>query len=91
MYKRERNHRVMLLRYIVILVLGTCLASCSKPVAGFIFDPGPEEAPAEINFQNESKNAITYRWDFGDGNTSSDVSPTHRYLQSGNYEITTLL
>ncbi|WP_082116145.1 DUF7948 domain-containing protein [Hymenobacter terrenus] len=30
----------------------------------------------------------TYRWDFGDGSpTSTEVSPTHRYLEPGTYNI----
>ena len=28
------------------------------------------------------------RWDFGDGDTSSDYSPTHLYLQPGTYTVT---
>lgn len=33
------------------------------------------------------ENAITYNWDFGDGNTSSVVTPLHTYLDSGDYTI----
>ncbi len=29
----------------------------------------------------------TYQWDFGDGNTSSEVSPNHTYSQAGDYEV----
>jgi PKD repeat protein len=40
-------------------------------------------------FQNESSNATTYRWDFGDGTGSSDYSPTpHTYYRNGNYTVT---
>jgi PKD repeat protein len=31
---------------------------------------------------------ITYHWDFGDGSTSSQVSPTHIYRQIGEYHVT---
>jgi len=31
---------------------------------------------------------LTYSWDFGDGNTSSDANPSHTYAELGNYEVT---
>lgn len=48
-------------------------------------------APAEITFTNTtpaSKKPLVYAWDFGDGATSAEVSPTHRYTHSGNYTVT---
>jgi len=30
----------------------------------------------------------TYRWDFGDGMTSAEASPTHAYASTGTYLIT---
>lgn len=40
-----------------------------------------------VTFQNTSQNASSYLWDFGDGTTSTDSSPTHAYLLSGVYTI----
>ncbi|WP_113922726.1 PKD domain-containing protein [Cognataquiflexum aquatile] len=41
-----------------------------------------------ITFQNRSVgNIISYFWDFGDGNSSSEISPTHTYLKPGKYTI----
>jgi large repetitive protein len=41
-----------------------------------------------ITFQNKSVgNIISYFWDFGDGNTSSEVSPTHTYQKPGKFTI----
>lgn len=37
---------------------------------------------------NSSINPETYSWDFGDGSTSSLISPQHIYNTSGNYPVT---
>lgn len=62
------------------------IISCARPVADFTYS-GITEAPAEVNFENNSKKAETYEWDFGDGNTSSEAAPKHRYSNSGNYTV----
>ncbi len=42
----------------------------------------------EVAFQSTSINTVTsYAWDFGDGNTSTQESPTHVYQNSGNYNV----
>lgn len=33
------------------------------------------------------ENAVTFQWDFGDGNTSNVMVPSHTYLDSGNHTI----
>jgi len=42
---------------------------------------------AIVNFINTSNNAIFYRWDFGDGDTSNLISPFHTYLSTGMYQV----
>lgn len=41
-----------------------------------------------IQFLNNSSNATTYAWDFGDGNTSTAANPSHTYGTGGNYTVT---
>jgi PKD repeat protein len=41
-----------------------------------------------VGFTNTSTNALTYAWDFGDGNTSTDENPTHVYDDEGSYTVT---
>lgn len=41
----------------------------------------------EIGFINNSVNATTYHWDFGDGDTSQLQNPTHSYQEDGNYIV----
>ncbi|WP_349630859.1 PKD domain-containing protein [Aquiflexum sp. TKW24L] len=41
-----------------------------------------------ITFENKTiGNIITYFWDFGDGNTSSETNPTHTYQKGGKYVV----
>jgi len=44
-------------------------------------------APFTVNFTNASVNGVNYNWTFGDGGTSTAVSPTHTYTNYGNYTV----
>jgi hypothetical protein len=41
----------------------------------------------EIRFINYSRDAVKYKWDFGDGNSSDLFEPVHRYSEFGNYNV----
>lgn len=43
--------------------------------------------PASVNFINNSMNATSYHWDFGDGNTSTLANPSHTYTAAGTYAV----
>ncbi|MFH2096358.1 MAG: C25 family cysteine peptidase [Bacteroidota bacterium] len=45
-------------------------------------------APVTVTFTNNSTNATSYLWDFGDGNTSTDENPVHTYTANGTYTVT---
>ena len=38
-----------------------------------------------VSFTNSSTNAVSYLWDFGDGNTSTEEEPSHIYTEPGVY------
>lgn len=38
-----------------------------------------------VFFNNQTTGASTYKWDFGDGTTSTDASPSHTYPGKGKY------
>ena len=38
-------------------------------------------------FANNSVNASTFLWDFGDGNTSTSVNPSHTYTSAGIFDV----
>ncbi len=70
--------------YLLILAVMT---SCGKPIADFTYITEQSIAPATIQFDNLSKDAKSYLWDFGDGNTSTETAPSHVYRSSGNYTV----
>lgn len=46
-----------------------------------------QENPAKITFTNESMYATSHLWNFGDGYTSTEVSPVHTYSTPGTYDV----
>lgn len=45
--------------------------------------------PESITFQNLSTGpgTLTYRWDFGDGGTSTTLNPSHNYITAGPFTV----
>lgn len=41
-----------------------------------------------VTFTNQSSGGGSYLWDFGDGQTSTDVHPVHAYASPGTYVVT---
>ena len=41
-----------------------------------------------VKFDNYTRNASRYEWDFGDGTTSTEKNPEHVYQQAGDYRVT---
>src|SRR5699024_9956167 len=44
--------------------------------------------PAEVTFKNLLDNASAWKWKFGDGDSSSQEKPVHKYEKGGKYDIT---
>jgi len=56
----------------------------SIPTAGFTYDVNE----LYVQFTNISTNATDYLWDFGDGETSTDVNPAHTYNSPSTFVVT---
>ena len=48
-------------------------------------------APFTANFSNPNTNLLSCHWDFGDGTTSTDVTPSHIYVNPGTYTVTLIV
>jgi len=57
------------------------------PFANFNSNVSEGYAPLSVQFTDLSKNALEWRWDFGDGGISTDQNPTHVYSTTGTYNV----
>ena len=76
-------------------VLSAGLALCttgsfsqSAPTASFSVSDTIGCSPLNIQFNNESANADSYYWDFGNGNTSILEDPSNMYIDPGTNTVT---
>ena len=59
---------------------------CFKPEASYSFS----RLAFQVDFDNLTpvcESGVSWAWDFGDGNTSSQQSPTHTFALEGTYEV----
>lgn len=91
--------KVILLGIVVAFSLQACDEYGSDwPDEGSIADVTPPSAsfsakvnsanPLTVDFTNLSASATTYKWDFGDGGTSSNKDASHDYAEFGTYTVT---
>lgn len=85
--------------YIITLTVtsdNNCVETITKnvtvnPTPEISFTGAIECVDEEIPFSNFSiistGSIAAYKWSFGDGNTSTEISPTHIYTKPGTYEV----
>jgi PKD repeat protein len=85
--------------YFVTLTITDSVSNCSGNTGTHLFFAPPcnstyiiqsMQNPTTIQFSSNSAGALGYSfvWDFGDGTTSTQASPTHTYTNSGFYLAT---
>jgi len=77
--------RLIYLSLFFSLVLYSCE---SIPEAHFYTDTVEPAVGQEVFFTNDSQNATSYEWDFGDGFISDAENPTHIFTGSGSFVVT---
>lgn len=75
------------MRSVLLLIIFTFHLTSCGPMAKFSYSQDDSNAPSEVKFMNESTKADSYVWNFGDGNTSEEENPAHKYFLSGKYEV----
>jgi PKD repeat protein len=61
----------------------------AAPAADFTADVRSGAKPLTVTFQDISTGVpTTWLWDFGDGSTSAEESPTHAYAVAGHFAVT---
>jgi PKD repeat protein len=74
--------------------VGSCDAAVqtftfTSPVLESVFAaPTQVTAGTAVTFTNTSTNATNYTWQFGDGNTASQQTPSYTYNNAGTYSVT---
>lgn len=72
-------------------IVGLALAACGggdPPVADFTAQPTSGERPLTVTFTDTSTgDPSSWAWEFGDGGTSAEQSPTHVYEEPGTYRV----
>ncbi len=58
------------------------------PNAAFSWSPNPPQVNALTRFNNLSTGANRYLWNFGDGETSTEVNPVHQYNTTATFKAT---
>ena len=77
-----------------VLITNACGANLTSQNADLTVSPSPVAAftpnqnGTDFTFTNDSQNALSYNWDFGDGVMSSEVAPSHSYGLAGDYLVT---
>ena len=85
--------------YTLVATSGRCSSEAASiiipeiiktPVAAFTSDPKMPAiltSPVTVQFINNSTDADSYLWDFGDGSTSTEENPSHEYTAFGEYNV----
>ncbi|MEM7657438.1 MAG: CUB domain-containing protein, partial [Bacteroidota bacterium] len=68
-------------------VLTDTFVKAAAPSADFTVNDSLICHSGSIQFSNQSLEADTYFWDFGDGTTSTDSTPSHTYNQAGLFSV----
>jgi PKD repeat protein len=86
----SRKTTISTLIFVLIVGLSISIAGCAKPpIASFSVDKHVTDVGTPVQFLDKSTGGVTsWRWDFGDGNSSTEQNPSHVYAKEGDFPTT---
>lgn len=70
------------------IIIANAPVIVTPPKASFTYTPSTNLiAPVNLSFTNTSKDADTYKWDFGDGTTATGMNPVKEFTKAGIYKV----
>jgi gliding motility-associated-like protein len=66
------------------------VVDCNLQIISSFFAPTIQCNNFTVDFQNQSAGATSYKWYFGDGDSSELANPSHTYARAGVYTVTLL-
>ena len=82
-----RNSFKFILFGLILLLFCSSMGSAANVTAEFTADVTTGTNPLSVTFTDQSVNATTWSWDFGDGDGSVVQSPSHNYISTGNFTV----
>ena len=83
-----RNFTVSVLFILYAMLFLHQDVNAQSPIASFNSSVNQGCSPLNVVFTNTSTNAVSYLWNFGNGNTSTQLNPSNVFTQPGNYTVT---
>jgi len=80
---KKSNLIILMAAFIAAVNFSSCKKDSAEPQP-FVFYSVSVDG-ATVTFTNKSEGTTSYKWDFGDGTTSTDESPVHTYPGKGKY------
>ncbi|HJT74257.1 MAG TPA: PKD domain-containing protein, partial [Chitinophaga sp.] len=65
------------------VITGGCKKDSVSPDADLFYEVSINGN--DVTFTNQTTGAVSYKWDFGDGTSSTEESPVHTYPGKGKY------
>ena len=63
------------------------IIDCNLQIISSFFAPTIQCNSFTVDFQNQSSGATSFKWYFGDGDSSIAINPSHTYAQTGIYTV----
>lgn len=83
----KKNIQLLAIAAFFVAGFSSCTEDPVPPVAGFTYEPAEVSQYDDVTFSNTTTGASSYAWDFGDGESSAEMSPVHMFTTAGSFTV----